>query len=282
MKAMKNTMLAVLLLLSAVDFAAAQSLTPWKLQLPKDATYKVNVLFKSQLDQQVMGQDMKIVSDVTTVTHFRVTGVTEKGYTVEQSTKGLKMNMEMMGQSVAYDSDKKEDETSAMGERMKPLLGSTMEAVIGFDGLVTVTKALDLGDLPTTSLGAAGSDSAMLVNYFLKPPATTIAPGQSWTEEVQSGENFTKQTYTYEKTESGLASFSYILENKTVQTVTNNGMEVITKMTTKGSGLLKVELATGLVLERSFDGKLNGTSEVMGIEIAQEGIQQITTTLTRN
>ena len=192
------------------------------------------------------------------------------------------MNMEMMGQTVAYDSDKKEDETSAMGERMKPLLGATMEAVIGFDGLVTITKALDLGDLPTSSLGAAGSDSAMLVNYFLKPPATAIAPGQSWTEEVQSGENFTKQTYTYVKTESGLASFSYILENKTVQTVTNNGMEVLTKMTTKGSGLLKVELATGLVLERSFDGKLNGTSEVMGMEIAQEGIQQITTTLTRN
>lgn len=279
---MKNTSLAVLFLFCAIRLAGAQSLTPWKLQFPKDATYRVNLSLKSQLDQQVMGQDMKIINDVTSVTHFRITGVTEKGFTVEQSTKGIKLNMEMMGQTISYDSDNKEDENSALGERIKPVLGATMEAVIGLDGSVTVTRPLDLGDLPTGSMGAAGSDSAMIKNYFLKPPSVAVAPGQSWTEEANSGENHSKVTYTYLKTENGMATFSFVSETKTVQTVTNNGMDVLTNMTTRGTGLLKVDLATGLVLERSFDGKLSGKSEVMGMEIPQEGTQQMITTLTRN
>jgi len=279
---MKKIVFAVIFLCWMSPLLKAQTLQPWKIQLPKGETYSIKLSLKSRIDQQVMGQDMKVVNDVTTVTHFRVVSVTEKGHVVEQSTKGMKMDMEMMGQTVAYDSENKEDETTAIGERMKPLLGATMEAVIGFDGSVTVTRPLDLGDLPSGSMGPAGNDSAMIRNYFLKPPTIALTSGQSWSEVEVNGDNRSSTKFTYLKSEGGFAWFSFESEINTVQTLTNSGMEVLTTMQTKGTGQLKVELSTGIVVERTFDGKLNGKSEVMAMEIPQQGTQQMTTVISRN
>ncbi|HMO31788.1 MAG TPA: DUF6263 family protein [Lacibacter sp.] len=275
---MKRTFFTLLLPL-VTTLAFAQTLQPWKLNFPAGQAYNVTNTIESKLDQQVMGQQMNITNSTVTqaALSFRPAGA--EGFRVEQSTTTLKLDMQMMGQSTTFDSNNPDDMNGPIGERLRDMIGTTLEAVISTDGKITVIKGTTMPE--GFSMGTGTNDSTMLAGYFVKSPGKPVQPGGSWSESAETGGTKMQVTYTYRKTENGQAHLDYEMTNSVVETMTTNGMEIQTNIQTKGKGTLLLELATGLVLERRYEGTLTGKSEVMGMEIPQEGIQKMTNILTK-
>lgn len=265
----------------------AQNLQPWKLQLGAGTTYTITSDMQTNLTQNMMGQEMKIGSGITTTAQLQVVAVAATGFNVAQTTNRMQMLMKMntpMGeQDMTFDSDKKEDREGEIGQRLGTLIGATMEAFIAPDAKVTITKPLELDEaLNIPGMGTGANDSLALRSIFLLPPPKALQVGDSWKESSNTESMKSDITYRYLRSEGGIAHFQYEQSVTTNQTISTNGMEVQTSQTVTGTGTVQVELASGLVLQRNFEGKLSGKSEVMGMEIPQEGTQKITQTLKKN
>lgn len=277
----------ILNLLFATSVLYAQNLQPWKLNLGAGQSYTITSTLQTNLSQNMMGQEMKMGNAATTTTKLSVLSADAQGYKVTHTTNRMQLNMNMntpMGnQDLSFDSDKKEDREGDLGQRMGALIGATTEAVISPAGNLTITKAAELdAEVNLSELGVGAGDSAALKSFFLTPPPAAIKVGDTWKESSNTENLKADITYRYLRSETGVAYVQYEQSVTTKQTINTNGMEVQSSQTIIGEGTLQVELSSGLVLQRNFDGKLKGKSEVMGMEIPQEGTQKITVLMKRN
>jgi hypothetical protein len=275
---MKRTLF--LLLLTATSLAAtAQTLQPWKLKLQAGQTYDVTDTQESNIDQQVMGQQMNISSDVVAQKVFSIQSAAAEGFRVEQTNTAMKMNSKAMGQTTTFDSSNSDDMAGPIGTQLKSVIGATMEAMIAPDGTINILKAIEMPE--GFNFGPGLDNAAALAVYFVTPPAKPIQPGDTWTETLEQEGMHTQVTYTYRTSEKGQALLDYDMAVKINRTMTNNGMEIEANIQTEGKGNLVLELATGLVLERRYEGSLSGISKAMGMEIPQKGTQKTSTILTK-
>jgi hypothetical protein len=275
---MKCTIL--ILLLTATTLAAtAQTLQPWKLNLQAGQTYDVTDTQESNIDQQVMGQQMNMATNVVAQRVFSVQSAGAEGFRVKQTNTGMKMTAKGMGQTTTFDSDKPDDMDGPVGTQLKSVIGATMEAMIAPDGTISILKGIEIPE--GFNFGAGIDNSAALAVYFVRPPAKPIQPGDTWTETLEQEGIHTQVAYTYRKSENGQALLDYEMTVKITRTMTSNGVEIEADMLTEGKGDLVLELSTGLVLERRYEGALSGVSKAMGMEIPQKGAQKTATILTK-
>lgn len=274
-----NRTLFILLLTATTLAANAQTLLPWKLNLPAGQTYNVTNTLQNNIEQQVMGQQMNVTSNVVAQMAFSVKSAGAEGFRVEQTNTGMKMETAGMGQSTTFDSNNPNDMAGPIGMQLKGMIGATMEAIIAPNGAISILKGIEMPE--GFSFGAGMGDSAALAAYFVNPPANPLRPGDTWTENSDTDGMNTQATYTYRKSKKGRAYLDYEMKMAIVRTITNSGMEIDTNIQTEGKGSLVLELATGLVLERRYEGTLSGVSKAMGMEIPQKGAQKTETILVK-
>lgn len=258
----------------------AQSLKPWKVGLPAGKQFNVSTTMNAKISQEVMGQHIDIDMDVNTADSVLVKSETINSFNLSKVTAKMKMNMTAMGKEVNFDSDKKEDMESEMGQKLKEKLGVAVEATVNEKGQVKILsekKEENAADA-MSSIMPMNNDSAAVAGLFLIPPQQSLKQGESWKDSVSSPEMSILNTYTFDKTENGIASISFSTVSNTTGTATTNGMEVTVKLKTETSGTLKVSTKTGLVLERKATMKMEGTSEVMGMQIPITGTSTMSTT----
>ena len=258
----------------------AQSLKPWKVSLPAGKQFNVSTTMNAKISQEVMGQHIDIDMDVNTTDSVLVKSETSNSFNLSKVTAKMKMNMTAMGKEVNFDSDKKEDMESEMGQKLKEKLGVAVEATVNEKGQVKILsekKEENAADA-MSSIMPMNNDSAAVAGLFLIPPQQSLKQGESWKDSVSSPEMSILNTYTFDKTENGIASISFSTVSNTTGTATTNGMEVTVKLKTETSGTLKVSTKTGLVLERKATMKMEGTSEVMGMQIPITGTSTMATT----
>ena len=88
-----------------------------------------------------MAPGMDATSNSTSENILVVKEATEKNYTVSSSLTKLKLNMEMMGRSNSYDSEKKEDQDTEIGKGLGEKLNKTSDIIIDNNtGNAIVTK----------------------------------------------------------------------------------------------------------------------------------------------
>ena len=88
-----------------------------------------------------MGMAGRMKIDANTTGLIEITGADDKNYNAKATTVKMKMAQEGMGQSVNFDSDKKEDRESEMGQELSKMLDQA--AVVTIDkntGKVTETN----------------------------------------------------------------------------------------------------------------------------------------------
>jgi hypothetical protein len=274
-----TSMLMTLLLLHT---ATAQKLKPWKVKLETGQIVNVSNISTNHLSQQVMGQDVQINVNADVTDSLYVTGKAADGFSIAKTTTRMKMDMDAMGQQKSFDSDKKEDMDGEIGEKLKDKIGVVAQATVSEKGKVKVTSEVkqEQADAMSTIM-PQNNDSASIAAYFLTSPEKEIKEGESWKDSVITEGNRTETTYTFLKTENGTALISFETNVSTTGTQTTNGMEVKVNLKTEGKGTLKVDLSTGLVLERQAESKISGTSEVMGMEIPMTGESKSTVVITK-
>ena len=273
---------SMLILILLVNTISAQKLKPWKVKLETGQKFKVINNSSSNISQQMMGQEIQIKINNDITDSMYVKSESSGSFNISKTTIHMKMDMDAMGQQKNVDSDNKEDMEGELGEKLKEKIGVAVDATVTEKGAVIITSTVK--EMTTDAMGglmSLNNDSASIAGYFLAPPAKDLRPGDTWIDSVVITGNRMETIYTFIKSEKRIAYFSFELKTSTEGTTSTNGMEVKSKINSDGKGTMQVELKSGLVLERTTETKVSGTSEIMGMEIPMTGETKATVTITK-
>lgn len=278
---MKQLMYLCLVLFLAGS-VQAQNLKPWKVNQPAGKQLKVSTKITAKIGQEMMGQKIDIEMNSTSTDSVSVKSETKGSFNLSKTPVALTMHINAMGKDVDFDSNKKEDMEGEMGQKMAEKLNVPVDVTVYENGQIKLQNPSQEGSAADAmgSLMPLNNDSTAIAGIFLPPAPQTIKPGETWKDSVTTPEMSNVNVYTFDKIENNIAIINYTSLTNTSGTTTANGMEVKVKMKTEATGVLKVNTKTGLVIERKADMKLDGTSEVMGMQIPITGTSSALITIT--
>lgn len=252
--------------------ADAQELMPWKLKLSPGEKIKSVTTSKTSMTQQVMDQTMEIKMDMQVADSIHIKSVQAGGYQINKKATRLKLEMDMMNQHKVIDSDNAEDLRADGGEKIKEKIDAVVEATVSEKADVHVTG----GSIKTDEEGIANmmmtnNDSAAIAEYFLPSPNKTIKKGEQWSRSISTSGTTVETVYTFVGFEGAVAVINFTLKTTMTGTTTSNNMEVKMKINTEGKGTIRLQTATGIVIEKNVETYMSGSSEVMGMDIPITG-----------
>lgn len=264
-------------LLSGLVLSAQKN--PGKINLANQQKIVVKTNSNSDVDMG-MGMTMKTFSN--SESNILVINSGDKAYTVTYALKGLKMSMDMMGQSTTYDSDKKEDADSEIGKSIKLNIPDTF-SLDKFNGTVTAIKTdsikpVDDSNPMETMLESMGNNSGGLSeDIFLIIPEGK-KQGDKWTDSTATKDAKTIREFNIEAVDKKIATLKFTKKaNTSIQTEVQ-GMQMTSNSTIITTGTMLVDIKTGVVVKRDSVSDLTGTVEVMGQSLPISG--KVTTTTT--
>jgi len=270
---MKTFILSITLTVAAT-LLQAQDLQPWKINLPAGVRLQVQTKSNASITQEAMGQNMEMQNLTELTEKIQLKANANQTVGLEKQITAMRMEMRMMGQEMKFDSNNPDDFNSLIGMQIKPMLERTVTASIDPAGNIIVSSSpIDDANI-SAALGMFGNgvpDSLALAGLFMKSPAQTIKPGASWTEIYHADGMKQETKYTYLETKDQLASIAFEINSTIEKTAEMQGTTLTTNTKTQSKGTLKLELGTGMVVSRMLEQTVEGTNNVMGMEIPLKG-----------
>ncbi len=135
--------LALIVILLTFNTVQAKSKILLRLNLQKGANYEMNMTSTSNIDQEMMGQEMKVSQKMEMAFLYQVTDVLpNKNFQVEYSILKMKMDIDVNGQSMNFDSEKP-DASSPMGTVLKSLTSLKIKFEMTDAGKIENVQGLD-------------------------------------------------------------------------------------------------------------------------------------------
>lgn len=269
---MKNLCLVVLLFASVV--ASAQNVTK-KVSLAKGQQYEQVSLVNMNISQEMMGQVMEMKMESTTNNIVEVKEASNSSYTVANTLKRMVMNMSGV-QEVKFDSDKKEDMDSQMGESLRDKIGKTSEMVLNMNGIITEVKtkpakdaAAAPGGMMSNMLGQdvgeekEGNNFSALANI----PAKGVKVGESWSDSAVDNDTKVYTTYTLKEVKGNEGVVSMSGNMNVNRDMEQQGMTLQVSMQGTILGEYIFDVATGIIKSKKANTKATGMVEAMGQSI---------------
>lgn len=233
-----------------------------------------------------MSPGMDVTSSTTSENTLEVKNATEKNYTISNSLTKVKLNMEMMGQSNSYDSEKKEDQNTEIGKSFAAKLNKPSDVVIdNSTGLVLSAKKpekktqADEGN-PMQGLlqmfGETNDDAIVTGAFELIPEGKN--PGDSWKDSTLEKDTKIWRTYTLKSySDSGaVIQLNTVIDATT--TIEMQGMSMDLNSNTQTSSEILTDKVTGLVKKRTTTANVSGSFQVMGQSVPITAKATTTTT----
>lgn len=261
----------------------AQDLQPWKIRFPQNGALHTTITGNNQVIQQAMGSNMETTQKTSLKEKINCSAQSGK-VLLEKSTIELDMEMNMMGQTLKFNSSDSADLNGPIGNELKPLLTRVVKATIDNEGKIEVlTPPVTNANLAAMMnfTGNDNADSAGIASLFLLPPSATLPPGGTWQEKVEGNGLQQVTTYTYRLTKDGVAYIDFVMTTEVDKTTQVNGMDIQSQTQTTAKGTLQVELSTGIVLYREINSETKGKNIAMGMELPLEGKGQMIVTVQR-
>jgi hypothetical protein len=195
---------------------------------------------------------------------FTIIDENDKSFILTASLKGIKMDMDGMGQQMSFDSEKPEDKSSPMAEG----LGEKLSAIDTFSvnkntGLITrISKKKDSESNGMGMVSSGNGSEPVNEIFFAVPMSKKI--GDSWQDSSSTEGLTTKKTYTLVSREKNIASIKYMGVNFGYINSEVQGTPMTAVVDSKLSGELKVNMETGLLISSTGDVDNNTAMEVMG------------------
>jgi len=269
---------------------AAQSYTP-AVKLEAGKQYTVTTITKSSMTQEAMGQTMEIPIDATNKATLTIKAASDKGYESTYITDRVQFAANMMGQDMNYDSDKKDDKDSPMGKTMNKLVGKETSFVVNGAGNIiketivkqTQEKSDEEGpDMMTGMMGMGMSAASTCPVFNLFVNNTELKIGDSFidssTVNDKDGSTKTSTTYILKEIKDGKSIFTLNGQVAISKKMEMQGMEMTTTTASKSSGVMIVDVTTGLLVSKSIVTETTGNVDVQGMSIPITG--KTTTTIT--
>jgi len=265
-----------LVILTAPGFSQKVS---GKLNFKKGQQIEIVTDTKSLVTQEAMGQTVEFKIDGSITHVYQVADANAKQATLGHKTKHIGLNMDGMGQTQSFDSDKKEDLDGQMGGPVKEILNKSYEMTIDQSGKVISVKE------DTTQTKKQGDEADMVGNILSKLGSALDAPvaGEASFFKILPGKELKKGDTWLDSTEApgGKEFIHFTLSDITPTeilldyTSTSNsdiksdmmGMEATTHMVNNSKGKITIDRASGILKNKTAETESNGTVDIMGQSI---------------
>jgi hypothetical protein len=238
-------------------FANAQSI-----KLENGKTIKITTNIVSTAESPMGGGES--TNTITTTNSIKVTAVGEKNFKATSTVTRMVMDGEMMGQSMKFDSDKKEDMDGQMGQMFGASVNKPSDINIDkADGKITETSSEEKKEGMMGSM--SGESNAGGSAFFVIPIGKKV--GDKWTVSSDNDGIKSVKNYELQSLKENMATVSISSTNKGTTTKEANGMSMEMTIDTKGTGTMIVDTNTGLVKQINMDDETTGSMEVMGQSI---------------
>jgi hypothetical protein len=237
----------------ATLFAKAQSL---KLENGKIITITTNVV--STAESPMGGES---TNTITTINSIKVTSIEDKAYKATNTITRMVMDGEMMGQSMKFDSDKKEDMDGQIGQMLGASVNKTSAITIDkADGKVTESAE---DEKKGGMMGAVGGESYSAdAAFFIL--STDKKVGDKWAVNSEIEGIKSVKNYELQSLKDNIATLITSSTSKGTTTKEANGMSIEMTIDTKSTGKMLVDTSTGLVKQINSDDETTGSMEAMG------------------
>lgn len=294
---MKTKLIACILALffMAVQMADAKPKALLRLNLEKGANYQMTLTMDNNIDQQMMGQQMKILQKMEMITSYKVLDkLPDNNYVIEYSFLKMKMDMDANGQKVIIDSDSTSNDPASAS--IKDLMSLKLKFTVNPMGKVLSVEGMDdyaqkIGNNPQLAQTMAlftdeNSFKATFEQYFGYYPEKEVEVGSKWDFPIKIPNLMNIDM---------LMNFEVadIVDDQVVLNVTSNmnmdspiernGMKINLKMNGKQEGQMKVDRKSGITgtmdMNQNFDMQMKfqnpQSGEDMEMPIKMNGVSRL-------
>ncbi|UEG50152.1 DUF6263 family protein [Ferruginibacter lapsinanis] len=275
---MKKAILIPLAIIVSIGCFAQKQTT--KIVLTGNQSLKFTSTIKGNISQEALGQSMDMDIDVVNHKNILVKSVDKEKYKIDFTTTRLKSDISLMGTSKKFDSDNKEDMNGEMKDFgkdinvVKPFELGCNNSCISTDSIAkssnTASKNADLMSGMIDQLMGSGNDEATIESYFMLLP-TDKKLGDSWTDSLISGDIKKYTTYKWDSLQNNIAVLT--ITEKIINNIKTEmmGMDISTNIVNDVAEARKVDIKTGVIIERKSTVKMNGSADIMGMSVPVTG-----------
>lgn len=252
------------ILLFSISFTVANVFAQeLKLETGKRITSTTNTLVKMDMG---MGGLMKIDGNTTNL--IEITGADNKNYNAKSTTVKMKLMQDGMGQTISFDSDKKEDRETVAGKEMSKMLDVPATVMIDkYTGKVKeINKKVIVADEtnPMASLmGSANSaEASTAAAFFYIPNGKKV--GDKWSDSVNEAGMKGLKNFELQSIVDNVATIAITTKSKGTISKEAQGMQFEITMDGTGDGVIVVNTKTFLVKKSTLNNDVNGTLDMMG------------------
>ena len=241
---------------------------------PLKLTNGQKIVIESNTDIQAsLAMGMELTSNSAAVNSLEVKNANADNYNISSTLTKMKMSMNMMGQSNAYNSDNKDGNSEEMAkifdEKMNKqvtvLVDNKTGAVIADKKKNTKEDNRDDAD-PTAGLlkmFADNSDEGVIAGAFkIIPKGKSV--GDSWADTTTDKDIKIINTYTLKSITGNEAVIGSTIVATGKNKLNFQEMEFEVKSETKTTGEIVTDTSTGLVKKRTSAADITGSIQMMG------------------
>lgn len=249
---MKKFKLPFLFISSFLSIASIAQQT--KIEVQKGQKFLVETTTKLITSAEVMGQTMENSNDSKTSTIYEILVAGQDSINLQSTIKKIFVNATAMGQSMSFDSEKKDNE-GPMNEILSKMLNKARGITIDNKGSITRQDDTEEG-MQAASMGiGAGGNEVTTELYLPALIGKELKTGDSLTDintiKKEKYESRDSGTYKIIAIENGVASLAYNGTQVLVMVMEQMGMEMITSSNSVLKTDLQVDIKTGLVLAKA-------------------------------
>lgn len=270
---MKKQKLSLILFLSFTLIASssfAKEKVLLRFNLKKGTVYEMNMDMLTKIDQEVMGNQVKMDQKMDMIISITVDDeLPNNNFLITYDYKSFKMAMDGMGQSIILDSDNP-DESNPAFAAMKSITDMKLKMeitplgqVISISGLDEFSKSLAGNPQLSGMLGMFGNEEAFKSNFsqtFNYFPEDKIGTGDSWDASINMPALMNMQIAMNFKVTDISTDFVDLDVNSTVNsssTLEPNGMKMDISIEGTQNGKMQIDPKDGMMSSSDINQKFS-------------------------
>ena len=261
--------------LATATFAQSEN----SLHLKKGQKYVVENIISTKSSTEAQGQTMETNIDATATCHIEVNDIASNNYNLTNTVENVKMKMNLMGQEMNFDSDKKEDLDGPMGAPMREYIKKPTNVVVDKSGKVITQKKDTANDVLSPASQFANFEATGFgAQMAFEPLPKNLKAGTTWTSKTDEGGVAKTTNYTVKEIKGDLATLTLSGTLTGDMKMEQEGMQMSSKTSGKFTGEEVVNFKTGVVQTNTTVVDASVNVEVMGRELPTSS--RVTTTTT--